>query len=66
MFDVEEIKRRVVELQVEHRMLDALILSVLDESVSDELRLRRLKKRKLQVKDTITLLQMRLMPDVPA
>ena len=32
----------------------------------DELQLRRLKKRKLQIKDSITLLQMQLMPDLPA
>jgi hypothetical protein len=32
----------------------------------DELQLRRLKKRKLQLKDHITLLKMQLVPDVPA
>jgi hypothetical protein len=32
----------------------------------DELGLKRLKKRKLQVKDAIVMLQMRLVPDVPA
>jgi hypothetical protein len=32
----------------------------------DELQLRRLKKRKLQIKDAIMLLQMQLVPDVPA
>ena len=31
-----------------------------------ELQLRRLKKRKLQIKDSILLLQMQLVPDVPA
>jgi hypothetical protein len=33
---------------------------------TDQLLLRRLKKRKLQVKDSIVLLQMQLTPDVPA
>ena len=37
-----------------------------ETSDSDELQLRRLKKRKLQIKDTIVLLQMQLTPDVPA
>ena len=32
----------------------------------DELQLRRLKKRKLRIKDAITLLQMQLVPDEPA
>jgi hypothetical protein len=33
---------------------------------TDQLQLRRLKKRKLQLKDHITLLKMQLVPDVPA
>jgi hypothetical protein len=32
----------------------------------DDLQLRRLKKRKLQLKDHITLLKMQLVPDIPA
>jgi hypothetical protein len=37
-----------------------------DQSGMDELRLRRLKKRKLQIKDTIVQLEMQLVPDIPA
>ena len=36
------------------------------EPESDQLLLRRLKKRKLQIKESIVLLQMQLTPDVPA
>jgi hypothetical protein len=32
----------------------------------DELALRRMKKRKLQIKDSVRLLEMRLVPDIPA
>jgi hypothetical protein len=66
MLDAEDTKRRIAELQLEHRSLDDLIAARLDDAVLDELLLRRLKKRKLQVKDAIVQLQMRLMPDVPA
>jgi hypothetical protein len=62
----EEIKHRIAELQVEHRTLDELIGARLAEPVADELLLRRLKKRKLLIKDSIVLLQMQLTPDVPA
>lgn len=66
MKDVEAIKRRIAELQLEHRGLDSMIEAVGPQSRLDELQLRRLKKRKLQIKDTILLLQMQLVPDVPA
>ena len=66
MTEVESIKRRIAELQLEHRGLDAMIASVGERTEFDELQLRRLKKRKLQIKDSISLLQMQLVPDVQA
>jgi len=66
MTDVETIKRRIAELQLEHRGLDAMIDAIGQQSRFDELQLRRLKKRKLQIKDTILLLELQLVPDVPA
>lgn len=66
MKDVEAIKRRIAELQLEHRGLDSMIEALGPQNRLDELQLRRLKKRKLQIKDTILLLQMQLVPDVPA
>ncbi|AZP10609.1 MULTISPECIES: YdcH family protein [Undibacterium] len=62
----EEIQQRIIELEVEHRDLDVVIASLIDDLNHDELQLRRLKKRKLQLKDHITLLKMQMMPDVPA
>ncbi|MFT3804134.1 MAG: YdcH family protein [Burkholderiaceae bacterium] len=64
--DDETIKRRIAELQLEHRGLDAMIDAIGTQGRFDELQLRRLKKRKLQIKDAIALLQMQLIPDVPA
>ncbi|RJG05877.1 DUF465 domain-containing protein [Noviherbaspirillum cavernae] len=62
----EEIKQRIIELEVEHRDLDAVIDLLVCDIRHDELQLRRLKKRKLQLKDHITLLKMQLIPDIPA
>ena len=66
MIPTEEIQRRIVELEVEHRDLDAVIELLARDVLRDELQLRRLKKRKLQLKDHITLLKMQLIPDIPA
>lgn len=64
--DIESIKRRIVELQVEHRDLDQIIAMLTAQPSFDQLQVRRLKKRKLQIKDSITLLQIQLEPDIPA
>ena len=64
--DADEVKVRVVELEIEHRDLDAAI-ELLNESLTvDALQLQRLKKRKLQLKDQIIQLKMQLIPDIPA
>ena len=61
-----QIQQRIIELEVEHRDLDVVIDTLIRDINHDELQLRRLKKRKLQLKDHITLLKMQMMPDVPA
>lgn len=66
MSSLEEIQRRIVDLEVEHRDLDNAIGRLANDEWHDELLLRRLKKRKLQLKDQITLLKMQLIPDIPA
>jgi len=58
--------RQIIELQIEHRDLDFLIDRLSADPTGDELQLRRLKKRRLKLKDAITLLQLHLEPDVPA
>lgn len=63
---VEEIKRRIGELNVEHRDLDRAIEALELSPVHDELQLKRLKKRKLMLKDQIFMLQKQLVPDIPA
>ena len=58
--------RRLAELKIEHRDLDDAIARLAEMPVSDELQLKRLKKRKLLLKDTISRLQSRLIPDLDA
>ena len=63
---IKQIKRRIVELGIEHRDLDAVIARLTADSSPDELQLRRLKKRKLWLKDEIARLQMQITPDILA
>jgi hypothetical protein len=63
---IDEIKRRIGELNVEHRDLDRAIEALEQNPVHDELQLKRLKKRKLMLKDQIFMLQRQLVPDIPA
>jgi hypothetical protein len=62
----EAIERRIIELRQEHRDLDLAISVLVSTPVHDELQLKRLKKRKLLLKDQISFLEAQLMPDVPA
>jgi hypothetical protein len=64
--DIEAIQQRISDLQLEHRDLDLAIAAIAANAESEELALRRLKKRKLQIKDAMVLLQMQLTPDIPA
>ena len=62
----EEIKRRIGELNLEHRDLDRAIEALEANPLYDELQLKRLKKRKLMLRDQIFMLQRQLVPDIPA
>ncbi len=62
----EEIRRRIGELNLEHRDLDRAIEALELNPFHDELQLKRLKKRKLMLKDQIFMLQRQLVPDIPA
>lgn len=60
------IPRQLVELRIEHRDLDAAIARMADDVRCDELQLKRLKKRKLVLKDAIARLESSLIPDLDA
>jgi hypothetical protein len=62
----EQVRARVIELEIEHRDLDVAIDRLAETVSTDDLQVRRLKKRKLQLKDQIIQLKMQLVPDIPA
>jgi len=60
------IEARLIELKQEHRDLDLAIAALVGTPLHDELRLKRLKKRKLLLKDQIAFLEGQLDPDISA
>ncbi len=64
--EMEAIKARLDALRLEHADLDDVISHLSGLPLYDQLRLQRLKKRKLMLKDTITKLESMLIPDMPA
>ncbi len=65
--EVEEVLRvELEELKREHRDLDDAISALQETHRADQLRLRRLKKQKLALKDKITVLEDKLTPDIIA
>ena len=63
---IAAIERRIIELKQEHRDLNLAIDVLVATPVHDELQLKRLKKRKLLLKDQISFLEAQLSPYVPA
>ena len=63
---LETIRRRLIELKIEHRDLDDAIQHLIDTGTFEELKIKRLKKRKLQLKDDIARLENVLIPDILA
>jgi hypothetical protein len=59
-------ERRLIELRMEHADLDALIDRATEQSPVDELMMRRLKKRRLALRDQIARLELVLDPKEPA
>lgn len=57
---------RLETLRAEHRQLDDTITRLCLTPLDDELALRRLKKRKLIVRDRITLIERMISPSLPA
>jgi hypothetical protein len=59
-------RKRLTQLRVEHRDLDAAIAALSESSAQDQLQVARLKKRKLRLKDQISLIEDYLTPDIIA
>lgn len=62
----EELQKMLQELKTEHRDLDIIIQQLADTLPVDFLRLQRLKKRKLFLKDSISKIESMLLPDIIA
>jgi len=62
----EELRRELLQLRQEHRDLDAAIAAMIETGASDTIRIQRLKKRKLGLKDRIAAIEDRLLPDIIA
>ena len=61
-----QIRQRLYELKLEHRDLDEAIEHLASTGTFEELALKRMKKRKLQLKDQIARLEDNLIPDILA
>ena len=64
--DPAELSRKLADLRLEHRDLDTAIEKLQADISNDELTIKRMKKRKLQLKDMIARLESALIPDEPA
>lgn len=64
--ELNDIRRRVHELRLEHRDLDDAIEQLIALGTFEELKIKRMKKRKLQLKDDIERLENKLIPDILA
>ncbi len=61
-----DLREQLAKLRAEHRDLDAEIVSLENCGMADQLSIRRLKKRKLGLKDQITATEDQLLPDIIA
>ena len=59
-------QRRLIELRIEHADLDSLIDRLVEQMPLDDLALRRLKKRRLLLRDQISRLELMIEPPEPA
>lgn len=64
--DPAALQALLADLRLEHHDLDAAIARLEEEPPHDELLLRRMKKRKLQLKDRVAAVERLLGPDLIA
>jgi hypothetical protein len=64
--DRDAMRKQLEDLRSEHRDLDDVIARVVEQAPFDQLRVQRLKKRKLMLRDQIQRLESELLPDIIA
>ena len=62
----KSVQPRILALQTEHRKLDDIVTAMSTKPEVDQLQLKRMKMRKLQLKDQISRLKSALIPDLDA
>ena len=64
--DERELREELVKLRAEHRDLDDEIVTLEASATAEQLLVKRLKKRKLAIKDRISVVEEQLLPDIIA
>lgn len=64
--DAESLLKSIADLEEEHRTLDRHIEELVHDATADQVELRRMKKRKLAIKDAVERLRSQLIPDLNA
>ena len=64
--ETEILRKKITELEEEHRALDRHIGELVHDIRFEQLELRRMKKRRLAIKDAVERLRSRLIPDLNA
>ncbi len=64
--DSVTLRQKLAELKSEHRDLDDVIAQIIETAPFDQIQIKRLKKRKLLLKDQITKIESRHLPDIIA
>ena len=66
MTEREDLERKLIELRTEHGDLDTAVAVLMERQPYDQLKLQRLKKRKLVLKDQMRRIESALYPDIIA
>jgi hypothetical protein len=64
--NIEALRRNLAELKSEHRDLDDVIAHIGETAPFDQVQIKRLKKRKLLLKDQIARIESKMLPDIIA
>ncbi len=64
--EIRELQAMLAKLKQEHRDLDSAIDALEESSRADQLQLKRLKKKKIYLKDEIARIEDQLLPDIIA
>ena len=66
MHRTRDIREKIDTLKTQHRILDDQIVALETDPTSDQLKIQRLKRQKLKLKDEISRLETSLLPDIIA